>query len=119
MIAALAALLVFQLLGEIVVGASGVPVPGPVAGMLLLFLVLRARGSLPPPLKTVSETLLSNLPLLFVPAGVGIIQHFSLLSREWLAILLALLVSTFLSLGATAVVMQTLARVLRRKGARG
>ncbi len=118
MIPALAVLLVFQLAGEILVTFTRVPVPGPVAGMLLLFLTLQARGRLPEGLRSTAEGLLSQLPLLFVPAGVGIMQHLSLLSREWLAIVLALAVSTLASFSVTAFVFYRVARWVRR-GANG
>ncbi|MGF1546609.1 MAG: LrgB family protein [Thiotrichales bacterium] len=40
MLGALTVLLVFQLVGEVVVQWLGLPVPGPVCGMLLLFVAL-------------------------------------------------------------------------------
>ncbi|WP_235907848.1 CidA/LrgA family protein [Siccirubricoccus phaeus] len=43
MIGALAALLSCQLAGEVAVRALHLPVPGPVIGMVLLFLWLQAR----------------------------------------------------------------------------
>ena len=42
MIAALSTLLAFQLLGEVVARGLGLPVPGPVLGMLFFFLWFRA-----------------------------------------------------------------------------
>ena len=72
MIAALTILLLFQLAGEVLVQLSGLPVPGPVIGMVLLFLALALRGSVSEDLRNTSQTLLSHLSLLFVPAGVGV-----------------------------------------------
>ncbi|RUQ34877.1 MAG: CidA/LrgA family protein [Candidatus Competibacteraceae bacterium] len=114
MIGALAVLLVFQLIGEILVQASGWPVPGPVIGMVLLFLALRWRGVLPTALRATAETLLSHLSLLFVPAGVGIIQHGARLADEWLAVSVALVVSTLVTVAVTALVMRAV--VGRRRG---
>ena len=110
MIGALAALLAFQLMGEIAIRWSGVPVPGPVVGMLLLFLALCWRKSLPAPLRATAETLLSHLPLLFVPAGVGIIRHGARLAEEWLAVTVALVLSTLITVAVTALVMQVVMR---------
>ncbi len=45
MLGAITLLLVYQLVGEVVALALELPVPGPVIGMLLLFLTLLARGS--------------------------------------------------------------------------
>ena len=38
-------LLVFQCVGEVLVRATGAPVPGPVVGMVLLFALLRWRAA--------------------------------------------------------------------------
>ena len=110
MIGALTVLLTFHLVGEIAIRWSGVPVPGPVIGMLLLFLALHWRKSLPAPLRTTAETLLSHLSLLFIPAGVGIVRYGALLAEEWLAVTVALVLSTLITVAVTALVMQTVIR---------
>jgi holin-like protein len=104
MIGYLTLLLSCQLAGELLVAATGLPVPGPVCGMVLLFLGLLVFG-LPDDLAALGETLLSNLSLLFVPAGVGIMLHAQLLSREWLPIGVALVVSTLATVVVTGLLM--------------
>ncbi|MER2527324.1 MAG: CidA/LrgA family protein [Candidatus Competibacter denitrificans] len=114
MIAALAVLLAFQLLGEAIAQVGHLPIPGPVIGMVLLFLALQWHSALPESLRTTVQTLLSHLSLLFVPAGVGIIQYGALLAKEWLALTLAILISTILTIAMTALVMRVL---MHRNGA--
>lgn len=99
-----------QLLGELLVKALALPVPGPVAGMLILFGGLMVRGSIPAAVDSVADGLLSHLSLLFVPAGVGVMLHAGLLGREWLAISVALVASTLASIAVTGLVMRRLAR---------
>lgn len=106
MIGALAVLLAFQLVGEVAVQVSGLPAPGPVVGMVLLFLALRWRKALPDALRTTAETLLSHLSLLFIPAGVGVIQYGALLADEWLALVAAMVLGTLITVAVTALVMQ-------------
>lgn len=110
MLGALTLLLVYQLAGEVIVQLSGLPVPGPVVGMLLLFLSLAARGRTPAPLRETAQQLLSHLSLLFVPAGVGVMLHFGRLRAEWLALGVALVASIVLIIAATALVMRLLQR---------
>ena len=98
-------LLSYQLVGEISVRALGLPVPGPVLGMLLLFLTLLMRRSSSASLESASSSLLSHLSLLFVPAGVGIMVHFDRITEEWLPISMTLLLSTVLTMAATAGIM--------------
>jgi len=108
MLGAFTVLLVYQLIGEVLVLATGLPVPGPVVGMLLLFLTLLARGSAPAWLRDTCQALLTHLSLLFVPAGVGVMLHFKRLGAEWLPIVVALVASTVITIGVTALVMKAL-----------
>ncbi len=94
-------LLVCQLIGEATARALNLPTPGPVLGMALLFGVLLWRGA-PDWLNQVGQGLLRFLPLFFVPAGVGIMNHVQLMRAEWLAIAITLLVSTMITMLVTA-----------------
>ncbi|HEX6735900.1 MAG TPA: CidA/LrgA family protein [Azonexus sp.] len=105
MISALSLLLVFQLTGEVLARYFALPVPGPVIGMLLLFVALVLRGGPGDELRTTSQNLLQHLSLLFVPAGTGIMVHLHRVADEWLALLLSLLISTVVTLVVTALAM--------------
>ncbi len=104
-------LLIFQLIGEFGARLLDIPVPGPVVGMLLLFLALLVRRPVPPSLDTASSTLLSHLSLLFVPAGVGMMIHFERITGEWLPIAVALLGSTVITMLASALIMAAASRL--------
>lgn len=99
-----------QLVGELIVTATKLPVPGPVLGMALLFAGLMIRGGIPDELAKVAEALLGNLSLLFVPAGVGVMVHLGLMQRDLVPISVALVVSTLLAIAVTALMMQWLNR---------
>lgn len=105
-----ALLLGFQLAGEALVRLTGVPVPGPVLGMLLLLAALGLRGSVPPSLQAVASGLLGHLSLLFVPAGVGVMLHAPRLAQEWPALAAALVGSTVMALVITGWVLQRMSR---------
>lgn len=113
MIGALTLLLCYQLAGEVLARSLGLPVPGPVVGMLLLFVTLLLRGSLPHSLETTAQHLLKYLSLLFVPAGVGVMVHIGLLRSEWLPIAIVLVVSTVLTIGVTALTLRAFIVLLR------
>ena len=110
MLGSLTVLLIYQLVGEVLVQLTGLPVPGPVVGMLLLFITLMVRKGAPDVLRGTAQQLLSHLSLLFVPAGVGVMLHFGRLGAEWLALAVALVASTVLTIAVTAVVMRLLQR---------
>ncbi|PCM44798.1 CidA/LrgA family protein [Marinobacter sp. ANT_B65] len=103
-------LLVYQLAGEIIVRLLGLPIPGPVLGMVMLFVTMMVRGRAAEPVEQASTALLSHLSLLFVPAGVGMMTHFGRIAEEWLPITLALLFSTVITMVATALIMQQTSR---------
>ena len=111
MLAAITMLLVYQLIGETLVLALKLPVPGPVIGMLLLFLTLLVRGSVLESVRETAQGLLQHLSLLFVPAGVGVMIHFSRVFDEWLPILVSLVVSTILTIAVTALTLRFLLRI--------
>lgn len=127
MIASLALILLAQLLGEILARGAGVPIPGPVLGMGLMFVFLLLRDNtriglpryLPRPLtdgtlKSTARGLLMNLSLMFVPAGVGVVGRLDLLRAQGIKLALVLVVSTALSLLVTVLVFRAVAARVER-----
>lgn len=111
MIGFLTILLCCQLAGELIVVAADLPLPGPVIGMVILFIGLAVKGSVPEGLGGVADGLLRHLSLLFVPAGVGVVLHLALIEREWLAISTSLVVSTAVTVAVTGGLMAWLGRL--------
>ena len=111
MIHALSLLFLCQLAGEVLVRAVGLPVPGPVLGMGLLFAGLLVRGRSDPMLDAVADGILRRLSLLFVPAAVGVMQQAGLIAANWIAISAALVISTVLTLVVTVTVFVVVARL--------
>ncbi len=108
MLPAILILLLFQALGEVLVRLLRVPVPGPVAGMGLLFLWLQARGGAGRRLERVSRELLQHLGLFFVPAGVGVVVLGPRLLAAWKPLLAAIILGTLVTLIVTALVFRAL-----------
>jgi holin-like protein len=86
------------------------PIPGGVAGMVLLFFSLLLFKKPPPVIAAGSGFLLKYLALLFVPAGVGIMLLFDLLANEWLAMLVSMVLSTVISLMVTGLLLNSLVK---------
>lgn len=103
-------ILVCQLIGETVNVATGVPIPGPVIGMALLFTGLLIKRGLPQGLEDAAGGLLRHLALLFVPAGVGVMLHVPRLADEWWPVLLAIVPGTLIAIAVTALLVQWLGR---------
>jgi holin-like protein len=118
-------LLAFQLVGEVAARGLGLPAPGPVIGLALLVVALGLYQRWRPldeealaesDLGKDARGLLAALPLLFVPAGVGVVQHMGLLREQGLALAVALVVSTVATLLATVGVFLLVKRLTDAKG---
>jgi holin-like protein len=115
-------ILLCQLMGEVTVRGIGLPIPGPVLGLLLLFLTLLVRDRLAliarGPLRhggveSTGKGLLAHLSLLFVPAGIGIVQKTHLLATHGVIIILILALSVTMTLLASAFAFTLVSRHLR------
>lgn len=115
-IIAFAVLLAFQLAGELLVQFFAIPLPGPLAGMLLLFMYLMIRKRVPPALATTSSWLVSHLMLLFIPAVSGVMLTFGQLKNEWLPFVAAGVFGTLITQMVTAFCLSWL---LKRRRANG
>jgi holin-like protein len=117
-------LLAFQLVGEVVARGLALPAPGPVIGLALLVVALSLYRRWRPldqealaasDLGQAAGGLIAALPLLFVPAGVGVVQYLGLLREQGLALAVALVVSTVATLLATVGVFLLVKRVTGTK----
>jgi putative effector of murein hydrolase LrgA (UPF0299 family) len=123
MIRGILILLLCQLAGESLARGFNLPAPGPVIGMALLAIGLVAWRRWRPfddkaleasELGKASGVLLGTLSLLFVPAGVGVVQYFGLLTQYGVALAASLIVSTVATLLATVFVFLAVKRLFTR-----
>lgn len=112
-------LLLCQLAGEALSRSLGLPLPGPVIGMALLLALLLMRERCAPvlpkevndgALERTGNGLLSHLSLMFVPAGVGVVQRLDLFASHGAALLATLVLSTALALAASVAAFRIIAR---------
>ena len=105
MLGGLLVILVCQLIGDLIVRATGLPVPGPVVGMLLFLVWLLVRKPAEDAVEVrAADGLIAYLPLFFVPAVIGIIAYVPQLLAEWLPITLGLFLSWLVALLVTGAV---------------
>jgi holin-like protein len=125
MIASLSLILLCQLAGEAFVRGLSLPMPGPVIGLMILLALLLARDRFAllarGPLQgdgveSVSRGLLANLSLLFVPAGVGVVQKIDLIVDHGIAFLGVLVISVLITLLVTVATFLVASRLLTRGG---
>jgi holin-like protein len=101
----------FWLAGETIVRATGLPLPGAVAG---LFIVLALLGSKRLSIATVrrgAQWFLAEMLLFFVPAVLAVLDHPELLGLLGLKILAVIVAGTLIVMIVTAVVMDVCYRL--------
>jgi len=123
MIASLSLVLLCQLAGEVIVRGLGLPMPAPVVGLLFLLLLLLARDRFVAlargPLRqdgveNASRGLLAHLSLLFVPAGVGVVQKLDLVAEHGIAVAVVLAISVVVTLLVTVATFLVASRLMSR-----
>ncbi len=102
MIEGLFFIFLFQLVGTALAALLQLPVPGPVVGMGLLLAWLALRFRIPASLDALCDIFLRYLPLLFVPAAVGVLNYREVLLASGLLIFVILILSTLAALLAAA-----------------
>ena len=112
----------FQLVGEFIQKFLELNIPGPVIGLflLLIMLLLSKKNYYKIPVNfqinliNSAENLLNYLPLLFIPVGVGVVMHLSLLEDNLVPVMLVIIIGTLLTLAVTAFVMERLLKVVNK-----
>ena len=106
-------ILLFQLIGEFIQKFTEISIPGPVIGLILLLGVLLIRAkyfkeypSIENSLISFSERFLNYLPLLFIPVGVGVVMHLSLLEENLISVISIIVLGTLLTLALTGFIME-------------
>lgn len=78
------------------------PIPVPLWGMALLFVLFLILGRVPGDIRLVGEFLLHHMPLFFVPAILGVLAYQGLLRLDGVVLLISVVVSTLIGLIVTA-----------------
>jgi holin-like protein len=123
MLRAIFVIFFFQLLGEALKKFFEMLIPGPVIGLILLLITLiflkrfktRAINNLKSDVLNTSNYILSYLSLLFVPIGVGVVMHLSYLENNLFKVLIIVFISTVLTIGLTAFLMEKINKQINKK----
>jgi holin-like protein len=104
-IAQIGLILGFWLIGEAIVRATGLPMPGSIVGMALTLLLLLSRRVSAFSLRQGAEWFLAEMLVFFVPAVLAVIDHREFLGLVGLKILLIILTGTMIVMAVTGLVV--------------
>ncbi len=96
----------FSLLGEALTSIFKLSIPGPIIGMILLFLAFEFKLLKVNDVSTVGDFLLNNMTILFLPAGVGILDKWAMISNYWVQILIIIVFALFINIGLLGQLIQ-------------
>ena len=101
MILQLGIIFIFLGLGEFIVWITGISVPSSIIGMILLFLSLYTKVVKLCHIEKAADIMVNNLGFFFIPAGIGVMKYFNLISNQWIPIVMAIVISSFLIILST------------------
>jgi holin-like protein len=116
MISAFVLTLLLIVIGDAFTTALEIPVPGPVVGLLIVSVVFTARAGPTPAMSRMFDAIIPYAPMLFVPAGAGVIAHADAIAAKWLPIVSVITLGTFAVLLVTGLMVQALVRMLGVQG---
>lgn len=106
-------ILLFYFLGEMLSILIKGFLPGSVIGMMLLFLSLFFKILNPENVRSAATTITKNMAVFFIPAAVGLMAYGELVSKNLVAIILAISISTILTMITVALIQERMEK--RRK----
>lgn len=95
-------------IGELIAGTTGIKLPASIIGMLLLTVLLKLGWVKVAWVKGISDFLVKNLPLFFVPPGVAIMLYLKVIDANFWSIVVASVASTIIVLSLTGWTHQAL-----------
>ena len=90
--------------------------PGNVLGLALLLVLLVLGAVRPGHVEDTADFLLQNMAFFFLPACLGVLEVFSQIKSEILAILAVCVLTTLCTAAATALTVHLVCRLQRRAG---
>ena len=108
-------ILIFSFIGEVLHSLIPIQVPASIYGLLLLFIALLTGIIQLPQVKEAAKYLIEIMPLMFIPAGVGLLESWGDLKSILIPVLILLVASTILVMGVSGKVTQGIIQRSKRK----
>lgn len=87
-------------------------IPGSIVGIIILFLLLQTGIIKIDKIEDISNFLLDNMAIFFVPAGVSLIQSLGIISSNIIVLSITIIISTILVMSVTGIVVD---KMIKRK----
>ena len=101
--------------GEILNAVVPLPVPASIYGIVILFVLLQCRIVKVSMVREASSFLIGIMPVLFIPAAVGLVESWVVISGSWIQYLVITLVTTVLVMVVSGAVTQFVIRRAKKR----
>ena len=108
-------IIIFSFIGEVLHSLIPIQVPASIYGLVLLFIALLTGIIQLPQVKEAAKYLIEIMPLMFIPAGVGLLESWGDLKSILIPVLILLVASTILVMGVSGKVTQGIIQRSKRK----
>ena len=111
-------ILAISLLGELLNHLIPMPVPASIYGLILMMAALCSGLLRVSDVKETAVFLIEIMPMMFIPAGVGLLESWGVLKPILVPVILILVVSTVLVMGISGLVTQGVMHIGKSHGKR-
>lgn len=108
-------IILFSFIGEILHYILPLPVPASIYGIILLFIALETKIVKVKDIREVSMFLIAVMPVMFIPAAVGLIDTWESIAESAVQYLVVILVSTIIVMASAGIVTQYVIRKGKKK----
>lgn len=108
-------ILFITFLGELLHDCIPLPVPASIYGMVLMFAALEFKIIKLSAVKETGDFLVQIMPVMFIPAGVGVMDAWGILQPVLVPVVVIMAVSTIAVMGVSAAVTQAVIRAGKKK----
>lgn len=106
------------LCGEVISSLLPFAFPASVISLLLLFLLLLFKIMKPEQIADASDYLLSIMAMLFIPAGVAVMEKYELIKNSLVPLIIIILITTVLTFVITGYTVLFLIKFMKKKEAK-
>lgn len=108
-------ILIITFIGEVLKYMIPLPIPASIYGLIILLAALMSGAIKLEMVKDTATFLIEIMPLMFIPAAVGLVDSWNVLQPIWIQIAVITVVSTILVMGISGRVTQFIIRKRREK----
>ena len=109
-------ILIFSFAGEVLHYLVPIQIPASIYGLVLLFIGLMTGLIQLSQVQETAKFLIEIMPMMFIPAGVGLLESWGVLKPILVPVILILVVSTVLVMGVSGLVTQRVMHIGKSHG---